>query len=707
MNENHGFKLVESKFFEDINGTIYLYEHIKTGALLTIVKNEDVNKVFIIGFRTPSNNSTGVAHIMEHSTLCGSEKYPVKEPFVELAKGSLNTFLNAMTYSDKTLYPIASTNDKDFRNLMDVYLDAVFNPKIYENPYTFMQEGWHYHLEEKDQPLIYNGVVYNEMKGVFSDPDSLLELETYNALFPDTIYSKESGGHPSHIPELTYEDFLNFHKTYYHPSNSFIYLYGNIDIDDQLAYLNEWLDKYEKKDIEINIPKQESLKERAEVVSTYPVVANETLENKDKIALSFVLDDLTPDKKRKMNILMDVLAGNTSSILKKTLLEELDVGNVSVQFDTSIKQPVLSIILKDANKDQKDKFIETVNRVLTEQYENGIREEDLLASLNTYEFRLLETLGGETGSYPKGLLFGLSLYEDWLYGGSPLVRLDINDQIKELKEFKENKGYESLIKEYLLDNPFQALVILTPDTELNRKNEEALRTELDNYKNSLTDEELEILVETTKKLIEAQNREDTKEELATIPRLSVSEIDKEVNRVEWKELEVDNTPVLFIESDSDGIIYLDLNFDLRSIEGKDIKYFSLLESLLGSLNTKNYTNEEIIRNVDINTGGIAIYDHVLQNINSKETTARMTVRTSIRVDNIKKSLELLEEVIKNTLFDNKELIKTLISARRLGKKSVIQNSGNSVASLRSAARTSKEARIIEDIEGMCETYALN
>ena len=404
------YRVLTRRTVSELNSEGYVLEHKKSGARLFLLSNEDDNKVFSIGFRTPPYDSTGVPHILEHSVLCGSEKFPVKDPFVELVKGSLNTFLNAMTYPDKTVYPIASTNEKDFHNLMDVYMDAVLHPNIYKEEKIFRQEGWHYELESEDGPLTYNGVVYNEMKGAFSSPESVLDRLIQQTLFPDTCYGVESGGDPKNIPDLTYEQFLNFHRTYYHPSNSFIYLYGDMDMAEKLEWLDqEYLSHYDRNDrearIDSHIPMQKGFDAPKEVEAAYSITEEEDEENGCYLSISDVVGtDLDPKLYVAFQILEYALIDAPGAPLKQALLDAKIGGDIMGGYDSGILQPYFSVIAKDARADQKGEFLAVVKGTLRKLANEGLNRKSLLAAMNYYEFKYREA---DYGNYPKGLMYGL------------------------------------------------------------------------------------------------------------------------------------------------------------------------------------------------------------------------------------------------------------------------------------------------------------
>ena len=527
------YRILTRRTVSELNSEGYVLEHKKSGARLFLLSNEDDNKVFSIGFRTPPYDSTGVPHILEHSVLCGSEKFPVKDPFVELVKGSLNTFLNAMTYPDKTVYPIASTNEKDFHNLMDVYMDAVLHPNIYKEEKIFRQEGWHYELESEDGPLTYNGVVYNEMKGAFSSPESVLDRLIQQTLFPDTCYGVESGGDPKNIPDLTYEQFLNFHRTYYHPSNSFIYLYGDMDMAEKLEWLDqEYLSHYDRNDrearIDSHIPMQKGFDAPKEVEAAYSITEEEDEENGCYLSISDVVGtDLDPKLYVAFQILEYALIDAPGAPLKQALLDAKIGGDIMGGYDSGILQPYFSVIAKDARADQKGEFLAVVKGTLRKLANEGLNRKSLLAAMNYYEFKYREA---DYGNYPKGLMYGLQCMDSWLYDGDPMMHLAYGDTFAFLKEAVKDGYFEQLIKDYLLDNPFEAIIVVKPEKNLTAKEDARVAEKLAAYKERLTAEEKQALIRQTKELKEYQDIPSSPEELALIPMLERKDIKKEAEK---------------------------------------------------------------------------------------------------------------------------------------------------------------------------------
>lgn len=600
------YEIIKEENIEDIGSKGILLRHKKTGARVALLQNDDNNKVFNIAFRTPPKNSTGVAHIIEHTVLCGSKKFPLKDPFVELVKGSLNTFLNAMTYPDKTMYPVASCNDKDFCNLMEVYLDAVFFPNIYQNEKIFMQEGWHYQMESADEPLEYNGVVYNEMKGVFSSADSVLERTVFNALFPDTPYGVESGGDPDFIPELTYEEFLDFHRAYYHPSNSYIYLYGDMDMDEKLDFIDrEYLSKFEKRDIDSKIPYQAPFEKKIVINSQYPVLDDEPVKENTYLNMSIVtgdgLDMLTATA---FNVLEYVLLDTPGAPLKKALIDAGIGKDVTGCYNDGILQHFFSIEAKYAEPTDADRFEKTINETLSKLADEGLSEKALRAAINYFEFRFREA---DYASYPKGLMYIMGAFDGWLYDDDKPF-----DYLRELgiyEQLKKNIGtgyYENLIRDRLLNNEHKVILTLEPKRGLAKEREEKLAGKLADIKAGMSKEEIDDIVRETAELKEYQNEKDPKELLECLPMLSVSDIDKKTPiELRIKEKEVAGVRLLHHEYDTRGISYLSVLFDVENIPNELTPYLSLLKSVLGYVNTKNFEYSDLSNEINARTGGIS------------------------------------------------------------------------------------------------------
>ncbi len=494
------YDLVFSENVKELKSKAYLLRHKKSGARLFLLSNEDKNKVFTIGFRTPVADSTGVAHILEHSVLCGSEKFPVKDPFMEMEKSSLQTYLNAMTFADKTIYPVASCNDKAFQNLMDVYLDAVLHPLIYHNEKIFQQEGWHYHLDSQEGELLINGVVYNEMKGVFSNPEDILERYAQSTLFPDTTYFYESGGDPQEIPNLSYEDFLAFHRTYYHPSNSYIYLYGDMNMEEKLRWLDEkYLQFYEKQEISSTIARQKPFLSPLEKEIVYPIAREEKPEGKTFLSQQWVVGDiLDPILYQAFQVLEYALLGTQGAPLRQALLDSGMGKDVVGGYRNSGLQPYFSLTLKGSEKEKKQEFLDLIRNTLEKLVKDGIGEKPLLAALNSLEFRNREA---DFGAYPKGLIYGIECFDSWLYDeNQPLMHLKYEETFSFLRSQIHSGYFEDLIRRYLLENSHCTCVLLCPCPGMEEDEAKKTGTKLKRYCQSLSFEEREALISQTENL---------------------------------------------------------------------------------------------------------------------------------------------------------------------------------------------------------------
>ena len=685
------YRVVEHKMIEEMQSEGIVLEHKKTKARLFLVSNDDENKVFCIGFRTPPDNDCGLPHILEHSVLCGSDKFPLKDPFVELVKGSLNTFLNAMTYPDKTVYPVASCNDKDFHNLMDVYMDAVLHPNIYKEEKIFRQEGWHYELESKDAPLIYNGVVYNEMKGAYSSPESILDSVTQKTLFPDTCYGKDSGGDPVHIPELSYEKFLDFHRTYYHPSNSYIYLYGDMDMAEKLTWLDEeYLSHYEKRPVDSRIREQKAFAEPVEREFSYSITEGESEEDATYLSVNTVVgDDLDPKLYVAFQILEYTLLDAPGAPLKQALIDAGIGKDVMGGYESGILQPYFSVIAKDANKEQKGEFLAIVKGTLRKLADQGINRKSLLAGMNYFEFKYREA---DYGSAPKGLMYGLQCLDSWLYDGDPMTHLCYQETFDFLKKEVENGYFEQLIRDYLLANPFEAVIVVAPEKNLTAKEDEKLAKKLAAYKASLSEEELEKLVTATRELKEYQDTPSTPEILAKIPLLKREDIEKKAETFFWKEKEEGGIKVLHHNFFTSGIGYLKVLFNTEVLPQEDLPYAGLLKSILGSISTEHYSYSDLTSEIHLNSGGVDFSVTSYPDLADPERFTGAFV-ASIRVlyDKLDFGFTILEEILNHSVFTDEKRLGEVIQETRSRAKMKLENAGHSTAVSRATSYFSATA----------------
>ncbi|MBQ8279891.1 MAG: insulinase family protein [Roseburia sp.] len=693
------YELVEQKKLGDINSEGLVLRHKKSGARIAVVSNDDDNKVFFIGFRTPTDDSTGVPHIIEHTVLCGSEKYPVKDPFIELAKGSLNTFLNAMTYPDKTIYPVASCNDKDFQNLMSVYMDAVFHPNIYKYEEIFKQEGWHYELEDVDSPITINGVVYNEMKGAFSSADDVLSRQILNSLFPDTCYANESGGDPECIPDLTYEAYLNFHRRYYHPSNSYIYLYGDMDVAEKLQWLDEeYLSCYDATEPNSEIKAQQAFDTPVELVKKYSISSTEPEENNTYLSYNLVLGD-TLDAKlyQAFDILDYVLVGAPGAPIKQALTDAGIGSEISGGYDSSIKQPTFSIIAKNANTSDKERFLQIIKETLEKLVKEGLNKKSLLAGINSAEFRYREA---DYGSSPKGLLYGIQCLESWLYDDAAVfLHLEANAVYAYLKEQVETNYFEDLIRKYFLNNTHASVVIVEPEKGLNAKNEAALEEKLKAYKESLSAEEIAKLVEDTKQLVAYQEEPSSKEDIAKIPMLSRADMRKEAMPYTNEERWIGDTKVMHHDIFSNGIVYLALLFDIKDIPEEDIPYINILKTLLGYVDTASYSYADFADEVNLHTGGVRSTMGLYPSVHSKDDVEVMfEIRTKALASKLSDARKLVEEMMFTSKLADEKRLHEVLAETKSRLQMVLSEAGHSVAMGRAMSYFSKNAAYRDSIE---------
>ncbi|WP_142413634.1 insulinase family protein [Hathewaya massiliensis] len=691
----HGFKLVEEKKVDELNGVGRLFVHEKSGARLFSILNDDDNKVFAISFRTPPHDDTGLPHILEHSVLCGSRKFPTKEPFVELIKGSLNTFLNAMTFSDKTMYPLASRNEKDFMNLMDVYLDAVFYPKLYTTPEILMQEGWHYEIENKEAPITYKGVVYNEMKGAFSSPEGVLMRKVEESLFKDTIYRNESGGDPEAIPNLTQDAFVAFHKRYYHPSNSYIILYGDMDLDKQLSFIDgEYLKDFDMETVQSDIAMQEPYKERVELEVPYSISEDENEMDKTFLSLNFVTGTaLDKVDHIGMDILEYLLLENPASPLKNALVAAKLGKDVFGSYYSSILQPTFSVIIKNSNLDKKEEFNKITLETLENLVKNGIDEKLVEACINITEFRLREA---DLGSYPKGLFYGMMIMESWLYGGDPFVYIQYDDIFKEIRKKSKERYFENLIDKYLLKNTHSSLLTLKPEKGLSLKKEKELEKKLADFKASLNEEELNELIQNTKNLIKRQNTPDSEEVLESIPMLCRDDIKKEAEKIPFIVKDDKGARLLHTNVFTNKIAYLNVLFDSSAVEEELVPYVSLLSYVLGKVNTENYNYSQLSNEININTGGINFTTEVYGDIKDIEKYyKKFTFKGKALRERIPQLINLGTEIISSSKFDDFSRLHEIIAEVKSRTEMQILQRGHVIASNRVASYFSSASDYID------------
>jgi len=695
------YEIIESRTIDDLKSQGLLLRHRKTGARLTLLLNDDDNKVFYIAFRTPPTDSTGVAHILEHCVLCGSEAFPVKDPFIELVKGSLNTFLNAMTYPDKTVYPVASLNAKDFANLMHVYLDAVFFPNIYKEEKIFKQEAWHYDLEDENGELTINGVVYNEMKGAFSTPDDVVVKEISAALYPEGTYGLESGGDPDFIPELSYEQFLDFHRQYYHPSNSFIYLYGDVDIEERLTFLDEqYLSRFDHLAIDSTIKHQTSFAEPQYLTKEYPVLddddTNESTFLTYNIAFDFGIDAKLHNA---FAILNYAICGAQGAALKQALLDKRLGKDVSSIMELGISQPYFSIIAKDTEAFRLDEFVETINDTLVKLVNEGIDKNALLAGLTTMEFHYREA---DYGYYPKGLVYGLQALDSWLYDeNQPFAYLELFEVHKELRKEIDSNYFENLIKEYLLENPHKCIIKVVPVAGLTAEKDEKLAQDLRLYKEKLTPSEVKALIKGVNDLTTFQEEPNKAEDLLKIPMLDRADIRKEATPLVNEKRVAGKIPILFHDIFTNGIAYLKFVFDISQIPADLFPYLGILKVALIRVDTKEYAFADLCNVINIHTGGMqtSVSSYVdYQNLSKYKAT--FEVKVKVLYENISKAFELVREVLLNSIYDNDKRMYDIIAESKTKMDAAMQSGGHSIAAMRALSYFSETVAIGDEMSGI-------
>lgn len=695
------YTVISRQRIEELKSDGYLLRHNKTGARVALLSNDDENKVFYIGFRTPPKDSTGVAHIIEHTVLCGSEKYPVKDPFIELAKGSLNTFLNAMTYPDKTVYPVASCNDKDFKNLMDVYLDAVLHPNIYREEKIFRQEGWHYELESPEDELTINGVVYNEMKGAFSSPDDVLYREIMNSLYPHTSYAVESGGDPDVIPELTYEDFLAFHQRYYHPSNSYIYLYGDMDMEERLAYLDrEYLSKYDALAVDSALVTEPPFGQSVLVEKEYPIMESEPEEGNTYLSYNVSLgENLDREVSVGFQALADAVVGAPGAPVRKALLDAGIGTDITCYFEADVKQPYFSIVAKNAEGSQREEFVTVIEETLQSLSEDGVEKKALKAALNHDEFKYREA---DYGSYPKGLMYGLQMFETWLYDdGKPFDYLELGETYKTLKKEVDSSFYEEMIRSRLLKNTHKSVVVVRPVKGLTGKRDKALAKKLAAKKAAMTPEEIARIVEETEALAAYQEEPDREEDLKKIPLLSREDIGKKARPYCNEELHAGDTALLYHDIYTNGIGYLRFLFDLRQVPEELFPYVGLLQVMLGLVDTEKRSYSELYNEIHLQTGGIVPAVNVYTNaddLSKYKLTFELKVKTLY--ENLPKAFELAGEILTESVYTDAKRLFELVAENRSGKQAQMMDAGHSLAAGQALSYLSKQAYLMDQVNGL-------
>ena len=698
----HGFELIREQDIPEINTRARIFRHVRTGAELISMENDDTNKAFGITFATPPEDSTGLPHILEHSVLSGSRKYPIKDPFMQLAQGSLNTFLNAMTYPDKTTYPVASQNLQDFYNLIDVYLDAVFYPRI--APETLMQEGWHYELESVDAPLNFKGVVFNEMKGAYSSPDGLLGRETEQSLFPDTVYGVDSGGDPKVIPDLTYEQFKSFHETYYHPSNAKIWMYGDDDPDERLRLIDEFIQDFDRLEVNPQIPLQPRWDTPRTVRLGYTAEESED-SKKGMMTVNWLLTENTDaELSAGLGILEHILLGTPASPLRKALIdsglgEDVTGGGI----DRNVREMYFSTGLKGIDVADVGKVEVVIFDTLRDLAENGIEQEMIEASLNTVEFRLREY---NTGGFPRGLAMMLGSLTTWLYGRDPLAPLAFEAPLQEVKAHAEGDGryFETLIQEHLLNNNHRTTVVLEPDPTVRERDEAEERARLDDVRSRLTDADLKMMVEETEKLRVMQETPDSPEALASLPTLTLDDLDKEGQQIPIEASRLHGSQLLYHDLFTNGIAYLDVAMNLRALPQEYLPYVGLFGSALVEMGTQTEDFVKLSRRIGRKTGGIRPTSIVSSVSDGPESTAWLVLRGKGTMAQTQDLLDIMRDVLLTVKLDDRDRFRQMLLEEKAGAEAGLIPGGHRVVNGRLKAHFAESGWVSEQMNGLSNLF---
>jgi presequence protease len=695
----NGFELVREQEIPEINTRAKIYRHVATGAELLSLENDDENKVFGITFRTPPEDSTGVAHILEHCVLCGSRKYPLRDPFKQLLKGSLQTYLNASTYPDKTAYPVASTNLKDFYNLVDVYLDAVLHPRI--TPDTLLQEGWHYELGEGGE-LTYKGVVFNEMKGANASPDRVLYQATQNSLFPDTTYAVDSGGNPANIPDLTYEQFKRFHETFYHPSNARIFFYGDDPPAERLRLLDAVLSEFQRREVDSQIAPQQPFAEPRRSTRTFPGGADA----KAMVSVSWMLP-VDPDAELALalDVLEHALVGTNAAPLRKALIDSGLGESLTGSGFGALRQTYFTAGLKGINAEDADKVERLIVDTLTRLADEGIDPQTVEASLNTMEFRLREN---NTGSYPRGLSLMVRALGTWLYDGDPLEPLAFEAPLAALKaRLADDPGYfGGLIRQLILDNPHRSTVLLTPDTGQAERETAAEKERLAQLQAAMTPAQLEEVAATAARLKQIQDTPDPPEALATLPTLTRQDLDPQIKTVPLEVGEEAGARVLYHDIFTNGIVYLDLAMDLRALPPELLPYVTLFGRALFETGTANLSQVQLSQRIGRSTGGVGASSMTSALRGTSEGAGWMFVRGKATVAQAGELLAIVDEVLASARLDNRERFRQIVLEEKAAREAGLVPGGHGVVNARLRSRLNQADWAGEQIGGVSYLFFL-
>jgi presequence protease len=705
MAMTHGFELLREQFVPEINSTARFCRHAKTGAQLLSIINSDENKVFGATFRTPPSDSTGIAHILEHSVLCGSRKYPVKDPFVQLMKGSLNTFLNAMTFPDKTCYPTASQNLRDFYNLVDVYLDAVFHPRLTRQ--VLQQEGWHYEMDEDESQLTYKGVVFNEMKGNYSSPDSMLMEYSQQSLYPTSIYGLDSGGNPRNIPDLTFDQLKSFHENFYHPSNSWLFFYGDDDPTERLRLLDAYLGEFEPMKISSEIARQSQFVKPQHRSYSYAVDQNNDRPNGSMLTVNWMFDRAAgTELDLSLSILDRILIGSPAAPLYKALIDSaLGEAVVGGGLDESLLQIKYSIGLKGIDHNDASKVEELIVQTLSRLAGEGIEEDTVQAALNTTEFRLRES---NYGTLPRGIVLMLRSLNSWLYGGDPIAPLFFQSTIDNLKGrlAAKERVFEGLIKQYFLDNTHRTTVLVRPDPDLGSRDAAEERARLEAVRKAMTAAELSAVVADAKALKLKQETPDTPEALATIPLLKLADLPRQNRTIPLAQEELRGTKILTHDLSTNGIVYLDVGFDLHTLPAEMLPYMVLFSRALFETGTSKQGFVQLTQRIGRTTGGVRPQLLVSAARNSPEASAWLFVRAKVMPENSTELMTILHDVFLEAKLDDKQRVMQLIMEEKAELEGHVVPGGSTFILYRLGSRLHETGWVNEQMKGISYLFFL-
>jgi Zn-dependent M16 (insulinase) family peptidase len=699
----HGYTLLKEVEVPELKTLARLYRHEKSGAQILSLVNDDENKCFGVAFRTPTSDSTGVPHILEHGVLNGSRKYPVKEPFVELLKGSLNTYLNAFTMADKTVYPVASANLKDFYNLADVYMDAVFHPLI--PPHILEQEGWHYELESTDSPLEFKGVVFNEMKGAYSSPENRLGDQIQQSLFPDTPYAHDAGGNPKDIPSLTFEQYKGFHQTYYHPSNALIYFYGDDEPEARLEFLDGYLNEFDARAVDADVPLQPPFEEERRITAKYPGGEDGEEGNKSFLTVNWVFPEpQTLEEAFEGDILSHVLLGTQASPLRKALIDSgLGENLAGGGYDDYTRQPTFSVGLKGIRSEDGGKVETLIAETLDRLAREGIDRETVEASLNSIEFSLREN---NTGSFPRGLMLLVIALGYWSYGGDPIEPFFYEAPMQAIRaRFDAGEPlFENLIKRRLLANTHRATLLLEPDPNLRAAEEAEERARLDAVQAALTPEQAERLVARTHELRRIQETPDSPEDLAKLPFLKLADLDRQNKIIPTRRLEAQGVPVLHHDLFTNGIAYFDLGFNLRAIPQDLLPLVPMFIRCLLGIGTEKETFVQLTNRIGRKIGGLYATHFTGAPLAGAHAAAWLFLRGKGLMSQAADLFDILRDILLTIKLDDRERFRQMVLESKASKESSLVPSGHSYANTRLRARFHEAYWLNEQFSGISSLY---